>query len=434
MLFTRFNCDCKGRTIWSAPLPTCKRSMADLDKTSNLYPRAVRLWLFAAAAMIFLTLVVGGATRLTESGLSIVEWKPVTGVLPPLSENEWQAEFTKYQAIPQYRELNRDMSLKSFKVIYWWEWSHRLLARATGAVFLLPFLFFLWRGVIPHGLRARLWILAAGAALGAVGWWMCPPDWRAATRSVSQYRLAFHLSLAQYAAICGPPDNLLHNLVWLRHARTARDYRIARCCRFILEPVAGLDAGIVYNTWPLIDDSIVPPSDRLWFIQPAWRPVRKHLTVQFDHCMVAYAIWVMPDCTRSMPGRRGAVPAVQFARRRSDSASGLGVTTLLYQAPLALRSRTRCSRSWYSPSQWSRRALVASQEIARRTQPCGAGRMIDIKTSDSIALVTLGHGKPTRSTLSFAALTARISEPRKSDAKAVVLTGQGKFSRVPAPE
>ncbi len=125
------------------------------------------------AAMIFLTLVVGGATRLTESGLSIVEWKPVTGVLPPLTNADWQAEFAKYQAIPQYRELNRGMNLDQFKVIYWWEWSHRLLARSTGAVFLLPFLFFLWRGVIPPGLRSRLWtIFGAGALLGAVGWWM----------------------------------------------------------------------------------------------------------------------------------------------------------------------------------------------------------------------------------------------------------------------
>ncbi|MFY9599485.1 MAG: COX15/CtaA family protein, partial [Pseudolabrys sp.] len=130
--------------------------MPETITASKTHLRAVRLWLLTAAAMIFLTLVVGGATRLTESGLSIVEWKPVTGVLPPRSESEWQAEFTKYQAIPQYRELNRGMNLDAFKVIYWWEWSHRLLARLTGAVFLLPFLYFLWRGAIPQGLRGRL--------------------------------------------------------------------------------------------------------------------------------------------------------------------------------------------------------------------------------------------------------------------------------------
>ncbi len=346
MLFTRFNCDCKGRTIWSAPLPTCKRSMADLDKTSNLYPRAVRLWLFAAAAMIFLTLVVGGATRLTESGLSIVEWKPVTGVLPPLSENEWQAEFTKYQAIPQYRELNRDMSLKPFKVIYWWEWSHRLLARATGAVFLLPFLFFLWRGAIPHGLRARLWtIFAAGGALGAVGWWMVSSGLAGSERvSVSQYRLAFHLSLACtiYAAILWTAGQLAPQP---RNDAPAR-LRIGALIIALLvllqiylgALVAGLDAGIVYNTWPLIDDSIVPSSDRLWFIQPAWRNLFENtLTVQFDHRMVAYVIWVIAGlhAIDARQARRGASGAVLLAAAVTLQA-GLGVTTLLYQAPLAL--------------------------------------------------------------------------------------------------
>src|SRR6478609_2081875 len=142
-------------------------------KATNASLRPVRLWLLISAAMILLTLIVGGATRLTESGLSIVEWKPITGVLPPFSENEWRAEFGKYQTIPQYRELNRGMGLESFKTIYWWEWSHRLLARLVGAAFLVPFLFFLWRGWIERPLRLRLWLLfGSGAMLGAVGWWM----------------------------------------------------------------------------------------------------------------------------------------------------------------------------------------------------------------------------------------------------------------------
>src|SRR6478609_8006522 len=172
-------------------------------KATNASLRPVRLWLLISAAMILLTLIVGGATRLTESGLSIVEWKPITGVLPPFSENEWRAEFGKYQTIPQYRELNRGMSLEAFKTIYWWEWSHRLLARLTGAVFLLPFLVFLARGTIPPRLRIRLWsIFAAGAALGAVGWWMVSSGLTQGV-SVSQYRLAFHLTLATaiYGAI-----------------------------------------------------------------------------------------------------------------------------------------------------------------------------------------------------------------------------------------
>ena len=176
----------------------CKQTlMHEPAKASEIQLRAVRLWLLAAAAMIFLTLIVGGATRLTESGLSIVEWKPITGVLPPLSEDEWRTEFGKYQTIPQYRELNRGMSLEAFKTIYWWEWSHRLLARLTGAVFLLPFLVFpgarhnsteLARPVVDAFLsRVRRSVRSAG------GW--CPPGSTQGV-SVSQYRLAFHLTLA----------------------------------------------------------------------------------------------------------------------------------------------------------------------------------------------------------------------------------------------
>src|SRR6266581_207058 len=138
--------------------------MTDLAPFAATRRRAIRLWLLAVAALMFATLVVGGATRLTESGLSIVEWKPVTGVVPPRDAAGWVAEFGKYQTIPQYRERNTGMSLDEFKTIYWWEWSHRLLARLIGGVFLIPFLFFLWRGWIEPPLRPRLWtIFALGA-------------------------------------------------------------------------------------------------------------------------------------------------------------------------------------------------------------------------------------------------------------------------------
>jgi len=141
--------------------------------TSDTHTRAVRLWLYAVAALVLAMVLVGGATRLTESGLSITEWKPVMGVVPPLSQNAWQAAFEKYQAIPQYREMNRGMTLAAFKTIYWWEWAHRLLGRVIGVAFLLPFLFFLWRGWVAPSLRPRLWfIFGLGALQGAVGWWM----------------------------------------------------------------------------------------------------------------------------------------------------------------------------------------------------------------------------------------------------------------------
>jgi cytochrome c oxidase assembly protein subunit 15 len=335
-------------TIWSAPSRTSKLSMADLVQSSGTHARAVRLWLLTAAAMIFLTLVVGGATRLTESGLSIVEWKPVTGVLPPLSENDWQAEFTKYQAIPQYRALNRGMSLDAFKTIYWWEWSHRLLARATGAVFLLPFLFFLWRGWIPPKLRNRLWtIFAGGAALGAVGWWMVSSGLSGTLTSVSQYRLAFHLTLACtiYAAVVWTSQQVLPRPAVMASSRV-RNGALLVAVLVLLQIylgalVAGLDAGMSFNTWPLIDGALVPSSERLWFETPVWRNFFENtLTVQFDHRMLAYTIWLLVvihaiGAVRSEADMRARREAVVLALLVTVQAA-LGIATLLLVVPLAL--------------------------------------------------------------------------------------------------
>ena len=164
----------------------------DLD-----HGRAIRLWLYVVAALIFAMVVVGGATRLTESGLSITEWQPVTGALPPLSEAQWQMEFQKYQAIPQYRQLNAGMSLADFKTIYWWEWTHRLIGRGIGVIFFVPFVWFLWRGWIPRNRRAGLWlILVLGASAGRDR--VVDGSFRArrSRRSVYEYRLATHLVLA----------------------------------------------------------------------------------------------------------------------------------------------------------------------------------------------------------------------------------------------
>src|SRR3974390_1742074 len=156
----------------------------------------VRGWLAIVAIMIAAMVLVGGATRLTESGLSIVEWKPVTGTLPPLSGQAWNDAFEAYKAIPQYQQMNKGMSLAEFKTIFWWEWSHRLLGRAIGAVYLLPFLFFLWRGAIGGELKRRLGrIFGPGALQGGVGWWMVASGLSERVE-VSQYRLATHLVLA----------------------------------------------------------------------------------------------------------------------------------------------------------------------------------------------------------------------------------------------
>jgi cytochrome c oxidase assembly protein subunit 15 len=322
--------------------------MSEKTSVPASHARAVRRWLLAVAAMIFLTLVVGGATRLTESGLSITEWKPVAGVLPPVSEQAWQDKFKAYQAIPQYQERNRGMSLDEFKVIYWWEWTHRVLARSTGFVFLLPFLFFLWRGWVPKRLRARLWtIFAGGALLGAVGWWMVASGLAGSGRvSVSQYRLAFHLTLACaiYAAVLWTAQQLVSQ----RPGETAARLRIGALAIaglllvqiYLGALVAGTDAGLAYNTWPLIDGSFIPAPDHLWFLTPAWRNFFENtLTVQFDHRMLAYAIWLgaMVHANDAWRVGREARGALILAGAVTVQAV-LGVVTLVNQSaiPLAL--------------------------------------------------------------------------------------------------
>lgn len=320
--------------------------MTDSASVSGSHAQAVRLWLLAVAAMIFMTLVVGGATRLTESGLSITEWKPVTGVLPPFSEREWQAEFKAYRAIPQYQERNLGMSLEQFQVIYWWEWSHRFLARSTGFVFLLPFLFFLWRGWIPQRLRLRLWtIFGAGALLGAVGWWMVSSGLAGSGRvSVSQYRLAFHLTLATaiYAAVLWTAQQMTPQPATPEPKRM-RVVALLIVGLLLLQIyagalVAGLDAGLVFNTWPLIDGAFVPAPEDLWFLSPAWRNLFENtLTVQFVHRMLAYAIWIaaMFHANDAWLMRRETAGALILAGAVTVQAA-LGIATLLEQAPIPL--------------------------------------------------------------------------------------------------
>jgi len=302
--------------------------MSDHTPVPEPHARAVRLWLLCVAVMIFMTLVVGGATRLTESGLSITEWKPVTGVVPPLSQAGWQAEFERYRAIPQYRELNRGMSLEAFKVIYWWEWSHRLL----------------WCGWVPKRLRARLWaIFGAGAFLGAVGWWMVSSG-LAGRVSVSEYRLAFHLALAAaiYGAVLWTAQQMTAPMIQSAPARL----RIGALVVVIMvliqiylgALVAGLDAGLVFNTWPLMDGSFIPPARHLWFFEPAWRNLfENRLTVQFEHRMMAYAIWLaaMVHANDAWTLRRETAGALILAGAVTLQAM-LGIVTLLEQSPIPL--------------------------------------------------------------------------------------------------
>lgn len=309
--------------------------------------RLITLWLLAVAALVVATLLVGGATRLTESGLSIVEWKPVTGTLPPLSQDAWQAEFEKYKTIPQYRELNRGMSLTEFKTIYWWEWAHRLLGRVIGAVFLLPFLYFLWRGWIPQELRTRLWIIfGLGAVQGAVGWWMVSSGLSERT-SVSQYRLAFHLTLACviYAAIVWTLQRLwtLDSTLAMSRQRLTAIVLVALILIqiYLGALVAGLDAGLTFNTWPQIDGAFIPAADRLWFETPWWRNLFENtLMVQFNHRMMAYGLAAVVivhavdvvsrvDHHDAMAGALTLVALVGLQ-------AAIGILTLLNQVPIGL--------------------------------------------------------------------------------------------------
>ena len=316
--------------------------------------RAIRLWLYAVAALVLVMVLVGGATRLTESGLSITEWQPVTGALPPLSEGQWQAEFQKYQAIPQYRELNRGMSLAEFKTIFWWEWAHRFLGRLIGAAFLFPFLWFLWRGWIASELRPRLWfIFALGALQGAIGWWMVASG-IADRVEVSQYRLATHLVLACaiYVALVWTAQRLGEGTSIFPPAPAPWQGRGAAGLRasaagllglvllqiYLGALVAGLRAGYVYNTWPLIDGAFVPEGSRLFVDTPLWRNFFENtLTVQFDHRMLAYAIWLCAlahaiDVGRARIGLALAGALALLVALTLQAA--LGIWTLLAAAPL----------------------------------------------------------------------------------------------------
>lgn len=309
--------------------------------------RAIRLWLYAVAAFVLAMVLVGGATRLTESGLSITEWQPVMGVLPPLSEAQWQAEFQKYQAIPQYRALNAGMSLDAFKTIYWWEWTHRLIGRTVGIVFLLPFLWFLWRGWIGPRLRGRLWVIfGLGALQGAVGWWMVASG-LASRVEVSQYRLAAHLVLACviYVALIWTAQRLDDNppvLVPPCIRLSAIGLLVLTLAQIYLGAlVAGLRAGYVYNTWPLIDGALVPNAARLFFNLPVWRNFFENaLTVQFDHRMLAYTIlvWAILHAfvvARSVKNGPVLTRAIGLAAAATLQAV-LGIWTLLMVVPIAL--------------------------------------------------------------------------------------------------
>ncbi|AJP72428.1 COX15/CtaA family protein [Sphingomonas hengshuiensis] len=229
-------------------------------------PRQIAWWLFAVAALIVLMVVVGGVTRLTESGLSITEWKPISGTLPPLSDAAWQAEFDAYKRIPEYQQLNQGMTLAGFKAIFFWEYFHRLLGRLIGLAFAVPLVWFAVRRAIPRGYGWRLVaLLALGGMQGAVGWWMVKSGLSVRT-DVSHVRLAAHLLVALFT---------LGGIVWtaldllaLSRNPMARPARLRGLAVAVLAAlgvqllygalVAGLNAGLVTDQWPLMNGSVFP--------------------------------------------------------------------------------------------------------------------------------------------------------------------------------
>lgn len=253
--------------------------------------RIVR-WLAVVAALIFVMVLLGGVTRLTESGLSIVEWHPITGVLPPLSDQAWQAEFDHYKTSPEFRDKNSDFSVADFKTIFWFEYLHRLLGRLIGLAFALPFFWMLWRRQIPGPLKPRLWLLLAlGAAQGFMGWYMVESG-LVNQPYVSQYRLAAHLGIA--FIVYGFIVWLILTLSRPSPGRTTRFGRALILMVFLQVLlgafVAGLDAGFIYNTWPAMDNGRIIPPDI--YTNPHWWPgiFEARRTVQFDHRMMAYLV------------------------------------------------------------------------------------------------------------------------------------------------
>lgn len=229
-------------------------------------PSAIANWLLAVAMLVFFMVVVGGITRLTESGLSITEWKPISGTLPPLNEADWASEFEKYKQIPEYQQVNKGMSMNDFKFIYFWEWVHRLLGRFIGLAFAIPFAWFWIKQQIPQGYKPRLLaLLALGALQGTIGWWMVSSGLSVRT-DVSHYRLAVHLLTALF---------IMAGLIWtaldlrnLHHDPNSKPAVLNKFSKIIIAIlfmqlllgayVAGLKAGYIASDWPLMNDKFIP--------------------------------------------------------------------------------------------------------------------------------------------------------------------------------
>jgi len=309
--------------------------------------RAIGLWLLVCCAMIFLMVMIGGITRLTESGLSITEWQPVIGVVPPLTHAEWQQEFDRYKAIPQYRAVHPDMDLAQFKHIFFWEYLHRLWGRLIGVVFAVPFLWFLLRGRVSRRLAPRLaGLFVLGGLQGALGWYMVESG-LSQRIEVSQYRLAAHLLTAVviYIAMLWVALGLLSPAPPASRDRRAAPLRRALSGLVLLllvtlgagAFVAGLRAGYIYNTFPLMGGSFAP--GEYWSLAPWWRNwFENPAAAQFDHRVLAETTWFLIAGLWLWSLRLELARRERFAMHALFAMAclqlALGITTLLLVVPL----------------------------------------------------------------------------------------------------
>ncbi|WP_147124761.1 heme A synthase [Shimia ponticola] len=320
-----------------------------IDKGRGGARGAIRAWLILLAALVVVMITVGGLTRLTDSGLSITEWAPVTGAIPPMDAATWESEFEKYRAIPEYQLQNKGMSLAEFKVIYWWEWGHRQLGRVIGLVWAVGFLYFLIRRQIPTGWTGRLLLLGAlGGLQGAIGWWMVASGLTGTMLDVASYRLATHLGLAfviigfiaWFSFELARPEREIMQARRLREARLGTLASVFVGALFIQiligALVAGIDAGRSYNDWPLMSGEVFP-SNAL-DLEPMWRNFFENAgMVQFIHRTWGYLVFALAiylgvraaksphKLTRKAFGRVGLLITAMVV---------IGIVTVLMSAPL----------------------------------------------------------------------------------------------------
>lgn len=318
-----------------------------MPDTKAQYKRQIAIWLLACAAMIYIMILLGGVTRLTHSGLSIVEWKPLIGAIPPLGESDWELLFHKYQQFPEYQKINHGMSLHEFKVIFMYEYLHRLLGRLIGLVFFLPFAFFWIKKRIPPGMtRKLLFMFALGGLQGLLGWYMVMSGLVDNPR-VSQYRLAAHLGTAVfiYGYICWIAFQLLESPADLQSSPAGLRYFSYLLSSLIFLMilsgglVAGTHAGLAFNTFPLMGDRLIPYG--LYGMQPAWLSAFEDVTtIQFNHRVFAYSLIVLISAfyTRTIVHQLNRTTRIgmHLLLLFLVVQVGLGITTLLLRVPVAL--------------------------------------------------------------------------------------------------